>query len=253
MTIQSLIRATEILGLYTHARPVLGVAEIANLVGLAQPTVHGLVKTLVQVGFLEREESTRRYRLGHRLYELGTLMVESLEITQKAAPISQRLAAQTGLYCRVAIRRDDTVLITTLAHTKEAGTNMHEIGPSVPAYCNALGKAILAHLTPQELDTYLQKTPLIAYTPYTITDKNQLKAELADYRKRGYFITREELRFGRSGLAAPIYQGAGFLVGSMSLSGETAEVLGSKQEGLASQIMAAAREVSNSLGYRIVA
>jgi DNA-binding IclR family transcriptional regulator len=253
MSIQSLIRAAEILGLYTNARPVLGISEMAQLLGLAQPTVHGLVKTLVLVGFLEREEESRKYRLGHRLYELGTLMTESLEITQKAAPVAQRLAAQTGLYCRVAIRRGDSVLVTTLAYTKEAGTNMHEIGPSVPAYCNALGKAILAHLAPQELDIYLKKNPLIAYTPYTITDKEKLKGELKEYRKKGYFITRQELRLGRSGLAAPIFQRGGILVGAMSISGDPADVLDSRQKVLAAQIIAAAGEVSNSMGYRIVA
>jgi len=253
MSIQSLMRASEILGLFTHARPELGVSEMAQLMDLPQPTIHGLVKTLSQVGFLEREEDARKYRLGHRLYELGTLMVESLEITQKASPVAQRVAAQTGLYCRVAIRRGDSVLVTTLAHTKEAGTNMHEIGPSVPAYCTAMGKAILAHLAPQELENYLQKTRLIAFTPHTITDKEKLRAELAEYRGRGYFITRQELRLGRSGLAAPIFQREGSLVGAMSLSGDPTEVLDSRQEELAAKIIAAAGEVSNIMGYRLTA
>ena len=79
MGIQSVHRALDILSLFSAAQPRLGITEMSNVLGLPKATVHGLVRTLVQRGFLYQDIETRKYRLGLTIYELGTILAGTLK------------------------------------------------------------------------------------------------------------------------------------------------------------------------------
>jgi IclR family transcriptional regulator, KDG regulon repressor len=250
MSIQSVERALNILTLFSHRNPALGVTQISQALGLSKGTVHGLIRTLLKQGFLQQDQLSRRYRLGLKIYELGIILAGSMEINQKAAGPVNHLAKTTGMVCRLSIWDGDSVVITSDASPRPRAVLPYQFGPRVHAYCSAMGKAVLAFLDPEELRKYLERTELVAFTAATVTGKETLLADLEDTRKRGYAIDREEAVQGMVCIGAPIFQRDGCVAGAISVSGGTAKVLGDKTESLAEELMKTAAEISRYMGHQ---
>jgi IclR family KDG regulon transcriptional repressor len=217
--------------------------------GLPKGTVQGIVRTLVEGEFLQQDRETRKYRLGYKLYELGTVLSETLEINQKAAGPVHRLAERTDLICRVAIWDRNAALITLDATPKYADSLAQQIGPRVVAYCSAIGRALLAYLEPTDLESYLDHTELVPFTAQTITQRDQLVRELDETRVRGYAVNNQEMAPGRVSIAAPVFQSGGRLAASISLTGSPDRVLGPDFEALLNDLRTTAAEVSRYMGY----
>jgi IclR family transcriptional regulator, KDG regulon repressor len=249
MSIQSVDRALQILTLFSHRYPVLGVTEISRAVGLSKGTVHGLIRTLLQQGFLQQDSSTRKYRLGLKIYELGIILSGTLEINQKSAGPLNLLSKETLLDCRLAIWDGDSMVITSTVHPRPRAVLPHQFGPRVHAYCSAIGKAVLAFSDEETGKSYLKRTPLVSFTPGTITQKGRLLEELALTRQRGYSVDREEAVPGLSCIGAPIHQRDGQVAGAISVSGGTQRVLGDKMESFSGALLKTAAEISRYMGF----
>lgn len=251
MIIQSVQRATDIISLFCKSPQRLGVTEIAAALKLNKGTAWGLVTTLEQQGFLQQDPATRKYGVGPRLFELGMVYVGNLQINAKGARTAQNLADRTGLTTRIAIFDNGAVLITYLAVPRSEDYMSHQIGPRVPAYCSAIGKAMLANLEPARLKEYLRTVELLPYTRNTIVDRKQLRADIEKTRERGYAITREEMTPGLAALGAPIFGANRELVGAISVSETPGVVLGKRMEKLGYELMRAAADISREMGYSI--
>ncbi len=217
MRIQSLDRAIRILDLFRGTRDPLGISEMAAALDLAKTTVHGLVSTLEKNGFLLKDAGTRKYRLGFALFELGSIQVADLEINQRAFLPLRQLANVTKEICRVSIWDRRSIIVTMIVQPQGHESTTRQIGPRLPAYCTALGKAILANMPEAEIKAYLDETKLIAYTPDTITDRRVLEEDLTRTRERGYSISRREILLHQVGLGAPVLNAAGGVIGSISV------------------------------------
>ena len=131
MSIQSVDRALQILALFSHRCPTLGVTEISQAVGLSKGTVHGLIRTLLRQGFLQQDLPSRKYRLGMKIYELGIILAGTLEINQKAAGPVTQLAKTAQMVGRVAIWDGDSVIITFDVHPRIRAVLPYRFGPRV--------------------------------------------------------------------------------------------------------------------------
>ena len=249
MIIQSVDRALDILSLFSYARPRWGITEISLAMNLSKATIHNLVSTLDSGGFLKKDEETRKYCLGPKLFSLGTIMGGTLEINQKAAGPAHRLAERTGLVCRVAIWDHDAALLTMEVTSKDYKALAHRIGPRVAAYCSALGKSLLAYLTGSEIEAYLDRTELVPFTPKTIWRRDLLLEELERTRTRGYAVNNEEIALGRASLATTIFGSDRRPVGAISQTGSVDQILGSESDSLVKTLRATAGEISMALGY----
>jgi len=247
--IQSVNRAITILSLFSHRRPRLGITEISRILNLPKGTVHGLVRTLLNAGFLQQEPETRKYQLGLKLYEMGITLAVNLEINQKAVGLANKLAKSVSLVSRIAIWDGDSALITLNVDPRSNSLFVHQIGPRIPAYCSSVGKAILAFLNNEELNAYLSRTELIPYTPKTITQKERLLNELEETRQRGYSIDQEETTLGLVCIGAPIFGKGGHLEASISLSGDPGRFRKKQLKGLCEKLIKTAGEISRSMGY----
>lgn len=249
MNIQSVQRATDIISLFCRSPQRLGVTEIAGALRLNKGTAWGLVTTLEQQGFLHQDPDTRKYGVGPRLFELGMVYVGNLEINVKGARPAQNLAARTGLTARIGILDSGSVLITHLAVPRSEDYLSHQIGPRTPAYCSAIGKAMLANMAQEELEEYLRTVQIVALTKSSITTSAQLRAEVEDARERGYAIAREEMIPGLAALGAPVYGRNRRLVGALSISETPEIVLGERLEKLGYELLRAAADISREMGY----
>ena len=249
MIIQSIDRASQILGLFSLNRSTLGVTEIARSLNLNKSTVQGLVRALVHIGFLQRDPETRKYQLGPRIYELGTILAGSLDINQKSSQPADRLAKKIELLVRIAILDGDSALITLDAYPRSQPFIFRQFGLRAPLYCTAVGKALLAYSDPKTVDEYLRQTEFVAYTPTTLTNKEDLMKELELTRKRGYSVNREEHFLSRVAIGAPIFAREGRLAGSMCISGPPERILGDDHEKLVQEIKNTSLEITRHMGH----
>lgn len=249
MIIQSVDRALDILSLFSYAKPRWGITDIATAMALPKGTIHNIVSTLDAAGFLRKDEETRKYCLGPRLFSLGTIMGGTLEINQKASGPAHSLAERTGLMCRVAIWDRDAALLTMEVAPHNYTALAQRIGPRVAAYCSALGKSLLAYLKSSEIRAYLDRTELVPFTPKTISKREILLEELEQIRTRGYATNNEEIALGRASLAAPVFGSDHHLVGTISQAGNVDQILGSEMDSLISCLKATAGEISMAMGY----
>lgn len=249
MANQSIRRAARILSLFSYSRPQMGVSEIAKEVGMPVGTVHGLVRTLEGEGFLAQEPKSRKYRLGMRLHELGSIHVATLEINQKATIPLGYLARDTGLVGRLGVLERDVLVVTLDTMPMGGSYTAPYIGAAAPAYCTSMGRAILAFMAPEEVEDYLERVDLVKYTPHTITDADELRAELAISRERGYSLSRQEFLLNLDSIGVPIFKEGGQVCGALSLNGEPENLDPSELPNLARKAMDAAGEISRYLGH----
>lgn len=249
MAIQSVKRALDILSLFTPSQPSLGITDMARLLGLAKPTIHGLVQTLADEGFLSQSDETKKYALGLRVYELGTCVVSHLRVNQIGGPAARRLARQTALMSRIAIWDRGMALVTLNQLPNDPSLPFTNLGPKVPAYCSAVGKAMLSTLPVDALDAYFDRTRMTPLTPKTLTDEGALRKELATVRSRGYALESEEYIMGLACIGAPLFDHTGRAVAAISVSGSP-ELLESKEvPAIATDVMRTAGEISFALGF----
>ena len=249
IVIQSVQRAIHILNLFSFNKPRLGISEIGRSLNLPKGTVQGLVRTLAYGGFLQQDKETRKYQLGLKIYELGTILAGSLEINQKASNPAHQLAKRTRHLVRIAILNDYTTLVTMDAYPRSLPFLSRHLGARVPLYCTALGKALLAFLDQKEINTYIKQVELIPYTSKTITLKSQLLKELRETRKRGYSINREEHLLARAAIGAPIFGREGHPVASICIVADPSQITGEKIQRLAKEVIATALEISQMMGF----
>ncbi len=249
MIIQSVHRALAILELFSVAQPCLGITEIARALGIHKNTAQCLVRTLARDGFLEQDPGTRKYRLGLKIYEMGVVMAGCLEINRKSVDPAHRLTLKTHLIVRVSVPCHDTAITTLDVYPRTQPFLVRQFGIRFPLYCTAMGKALLAFRSPTEIEEYLAQLDFFAYTPNTITRKDDLLAELDEIRKRGYSVNREEHIQARAAIGAPIFGSTGRVVASAALVGEPGRILGGQTESLARTVMSMASETSQAMGY----
>ena len=250
MRIQSLQRAIGILNLFRKSRNPIGISEMAASLDLAKTTVHGLVSTLESNGFLQKDLTTRKYRLGFALYELGSIQVSRLEINQHSAVPLQNLSNRINRICRVAIWDRDSIIVTMTIQPQGHESTARQFGPRLPGYCTALGKAILANLPNADLRVYLDSTELVSYTPYTIVDRRTLEDSLGRIKDRGYSISRQEVLLHQASLGAPVLTIGGELAGAISARLNPEDQDTELMRSVAELLMATADQISLEMGYQ---
>lgn len=223
---------------------------MAASLDLAKTTVHGLVSTLEKNGFLLKDTRVRKYRLGFALYELGSIQVADLEVNQRAFLPLRQLANVTNMICRVGIWDRNAVIVTMTAQPQGHESTTRQIGPRLPGYCTALGKAVLANMPDSEIEDYLDEIELIAYTPNTITDRKDLEEDLVRTREQGYSISRAEILPHQIGLGAPVLNAGGRVIGSISASLNAEDLETDVLNTTAGHLMRTAHQISLDTGYQ---
>jgi IclR family transcriptional regulator, pca regulon regulatory protein len=219
---QSLERGLAILSAFTPDRPALGISELARKLGLTRSTTHRYVATLATLGYLQQDDSTRKYRLGPRVLDLGFSVLGSLELREIAGPHLRRLTDTTGHTSNLAIRDDtDVILIDRVrglpGRYHHLEYSLH-VGSRLPSYCSATGKALLAFLPRADLDRLLDRIDLVQRGPRTVTDKRALLAELEQVRSTGVAVNDEELDSALRSIAAPVRSRSGEVVAAVNVS-----------------------------------
>jgi DNA-binding IclR family transcriptional regulator len=246
--IQSIERAAAILRLLSGRTRRLGVVDLAGELGLPKGTVHGLLRTLQHVGFVEQDEETGKYQLGAALLHMGSSYLDGNELRTRALNWSDSLAARTHESVRIGTLHEGQVLIVHHVFRPDDSMQTLDVGALLPAHASALGKILLADHP--YVAGELARGGLEAFTPATITEPETLERELERVRKRGWAADIGELVNGQVSCAAPIIDRRGVTVGAMGVSGPPDRLLVARQPrgDLVAFVREAARAVSRELG-----
>jgi IclR family transcriptional regulator, pca regulon regulatory protein len=219
---QSLERGLAILSAFKPDQPWLGITELARELGLTRSTTHRYVATLTSLRYLEQDGSTRKYRLGPRVLDLGFSMLGSLELREVAAPHLRQLTDSTGHTSNLAIRDDTDVILIDRVRGRPGRYHHLEftlhVGSRLPSYCSATGKALLAFVPRPDLDRLLDRMDLVPRGPRTLTDRNALMDELEQVRRTGLATNDEELESALRSIAAPVRARSGAVVAAVNVA-----------------------------------
>jgi DNA-binding IclR family transcriptional regulator len=225
----------------------LSVSDVAKLMGLNRAGSHRHLATLKDLGYVEQNEANR-YQLTSKLFELGLKYANRIEILKVAHPYLEELSTTFKETVNLGLFDTNEILHLDKIDSPEILRIDSPLGSRAPAYCTALGKAILSSLPPNELDGYLSKIKLKRLGPNTITSKKKLREELIETSKRGVAIDNEELSTGLCCIASPVFDHTGRALYAISLSAPAIRFTPKRIDKIRPVIKAICRKLSEKLG-----
>ncbi len=241
--LQSVAAALDVLDCFVSDAE-LGVSEIARRLGVSKSTAHRLLTTLVSRGIVERSDTTSKYRLGVRLFELGDLAVSRMDLRRQSQVLLEELRERSGWTVHLAVASGADVLYLERLSTLRGMRAIGEYRRRWPLHATSSGKAICAH------DPVACQARIAAgfpvFTPHTLGDEAAFAAALAQVRRQGYATAHAELMATLTSVAAPVLDRHGVAMAAISLTGPVDE-LRDRQDGLARLVVAAAKRLSQGM------
>jgi IclR family transcriptional regulator, KDG regulon repressor len=247
--VQSLARAFAIMEEIARNRDGIGLAELSKRVGLHNSTTFHLVKTLVSLGYVRQMKDSKRYRIGRPLFTLAASALDEVEMVSLATPILEDLSRETGESAHFSVRLGDAVVVLARTGGKGAFQLIDRAGAVRPAHCTALGKIMLAGLSPDQLEQFLTRTELKAHTPKSITSAELLRREIADVRRAGLAVDDGEFDVELRCAAVPVRDFSGQVIGAIGISGPVWRLSIEALQKRARLVRVAADRLSAEFGY----
>lgn len=230
----------------------IGISELNRELGLGKATIYRILNTLRVHGYVEQTVS-EKYKLNFKLFELGNRIVNQIGIRKSARPFLEKLAVVSKETVNLAVLDNCSVIYIDRIESREPLRMGLDVGARFPAFCTALGLAILAHLNSFERDNLLaqmqQEGLIIKHTSNTIVDINHIKNQLQTIREQGYSSDNEYCLQGIRGIAAPIFNHAGRIRASISVAGPIIRMTDKVVSELIPEVKETARSISAQLGY----
>jgi IclR family pca regulon transcriptional regulator len=251
---QSLERGLAILSCFTPARPVLGIADIADSLGMSRSTTHRYVITLVALGYLEQGAS-RKYRLGLRVTDLGMAALNSTGLREHSHLYLQELRQRTSYTVSLAVLDGPDILYVDRVRSFRRGQDTIDLnlqpGSRLPAYCTAMGKLLLAYLPEPEQRDAFAAMKLSKRGPNTITTKKALYDELDEVRTAGFAVNDEELTADLLTISAPVRNQDRQVVAAINMAAHSSMIsLEELVDALGPHLISTADRISARLGFR---
>lgn len=193
------------------------VADLCRKLDISQNSAFRITSTLHKRGYLYRRESDKKYLLSNKLFDLSRPRVNERSLTVCAYETMQELTEETRETCQLLVRSADKCVVLEQVSGKHPVKVMGEIGLRVPMYSCAPGKAMLAWLPGDELESWLARVRLKKFTQTTLATRKSLLADLEATRERGFSIDRAEGLEGIHCVAAPIFNNYEYPVSSITL------------------------------------
>lgn len=246
--ITALQRGLRLLHLFSESACGLTAKQVATLSQLPVSTVHRFLANLVTAGFLSCDQEGR-YHLGIACFAIGQAALGHLDLRRLSLPFLRELNQQTRETVHLTVRHGLAAVYVEKLDSPEPLRIHSRIGASVPLYCTAVGKVMLAHMSAEERDRILSELSLQRLTPNTVGSLQELKAELHRVHKNGYACDLEEHEMHIRCLAAPIWDHTGSVLSSLSITAPVVRMPVTRLRELAPVIQAAGIQISRELGY----
>jgi DNA-binding IclR family transcriptional regulator len=247
--ITSVQRCLRLLSLFAQALDGLSASEVAKKSGLPVSTVHRFLVNLENAGFLTYS-SDGKYHLGISSFSIGHAALAQLDIRRLSYPYLQALNQTTRETIHLTVRHGLSAVYVEKLDSPEKLRIFSHIGGSVPLYCTAVGKVMLAYLPQGELEATLRQMDLRPLTSNTVSDLPELERNLQRVRKNGYAFDLEEHEAHIRCVAAPIWNPDGVVNASLSLTAPVVRMPLPRLRKLVPLIQEAGLQISRDLGYQ---
>jgi DNA-binding IclR family transcriptional regulator len=224
-------------------------SELSRRLSIPKSSASYLLRTLERCGYLQRDRSTGRYRLGLKVLSLAGGVRAGFDLKEMALPVMRRLVEETGLTAHLAVLDHGEAVYIEKVEAPGFIKMDTWVGGRMQVNSTSVGKAIAAHLAQAEVDNIIRQHGLKKRTPRTITIHSKFFQELDRVRARGYAVDDEENSLGARCIGAPILDGYGRVLGALGLSGTTGQIDKPSIRRLSETLMEAARETSRQFGF----
>ena len=226
----------------------MSITELGNSIELNKGAIFRILSTLRSLGYIEQNPANEKYRLGLKLFEIGSQVLIRLNEVQEAHNIMEQIAQETQETVHLATLREGYVVYLDKIDSKHVLRIFSRVGNRAPCYCTGVGKALLAWLPEEEISRIMKMQKIVKYTENTITTVKELKKELKKIRMQGYSEDNQEHQQGIRCIAAPIRNRAGKVVAAISIT--YPEIRNSEEikENYKALILKAGEQISNRLG-----
>ena len=247
--VKSAARILDLLEYLAGGSEPVRLKEIIAVLGFPRSSAHALAQTLVSRGYAI-QDATERYVLVHSSRHGSAVRALEARLLSAAHPVMEALRDRTGETVVLAVRtnRGETRPLAKCVSRQVVRFDIELDAPSY-AYCSATGRVLLAHWDEASSNAYLARVPLIARTPRTVTDPDQIRAIFRDIRERGYSICDEESVTGSIGMAAPVFNREGQVCAVLNL-GIVSARFHHRRDELVADLVAGAFQISGRLGFR---
>jgi len=248
-TIQSIDRALQVLELFSLEKPEWGVTEISKALNIYKSNVHNILSTFAEKGFVKKDPKTDKYKLGIKFFELGSVVIKNMDLRRIAHPHIEKLSKEFNETVHLGVLDEGRVVSIEREESNKGLCSHIEIGKRTPLHCTAVGKAIMAYLSEDEINFIIKEKGLEKYTENTITNREELRKEFLKIQKQGYAVDNMEHEEGVRCVSGPIRDYNGKVIASMSISGPAFRIDESNIPIIAKKVKEYCDCISKEMGY----
>ncbi len=245
--VESVLRALRLLECFAPGEPQLPLGELVRRSGYSKSTTYRLLRTLEHAGWLERADGGE-FRLTVRPFQVGSILVDDLELRKEAHPILVELAGRHDLTTFLIVPGIDRAVCIDRVDGGGVRFMYLEVGGSIPYHLGAGPRCLLAYREAELLPLLESTGELERYTSSSITDLALIRRDLAEIRDRGFAFSGEDVTEGVVALGAPIFDRGGTAVGSLSISGLSPSIDQAADE-IAADLIVECRSLSERMGF----
>lgn len=247
-TLYTIEHALNVLELFDGSSPLLSLSEISQKTSLHKSTAYRIVNVLVGRRYLEKDNVTKKYRLGLAVVGLASRRINDLDLISEAHPLMVRLNSETSLTSQLCILDGTEVVYVDEVNSSEVRRSS-SMGFRDAAHASSMGKCLLASLSREDLEWRYSGYHFKQYTDKTIKSLEALKAELREVRKKGYATNFGERNPILSSIACPIYNYNGEIIAAISLGASSYLFIPETINNILPHLQRYALMISKRMGY----
>jgi DNA-binding IclR family transcriptional regulator len=245
--VQTVDRLVKIIESFSSSRRSWTLTDLSEHLDLPKSTLHRFLCSLEAHGILRQDEASKQWHLGYRLLVWGSLAQKSTALQDVARPIMRDLTAETGETTLLTVYQTQEVICVEKVESSHPVRLALEVGVRRPPNAGASSKALMAFLPEEEIDKIVRSQGLPKLCVNTITDRDELNAELKRIREQGYAQSLEETDLGAWGVATPIRGWEGEVIAAIGLAGPILRFGDELVQKYAAQCEEAAKRISSAL------
>ncbi|MBT2304155.1 IclR family transcriptional regulator [Variovorax paradoxus] len=247
--VPALERGLRMLCEFSRESRTLSAPELARRFDLPRSTVFRLLTTLENMGFLERAEGGRDYRLGLAVLRLGFEYLASLELTQLGTPLLNRLCEELRTPCNLVVRDGRSIVYVAKVAPPTPFASSVTVGTRLPAHATVLGRVLLEDLTLPQLRALYPEERLETFSPSTPKTVNELFDMVQSDRQRGYVLSEGFFESNISTIAAPVRDHSAHIVAALGVTITSGHIDENRMDEMVRRVRETAEEISGLLNY----
>lgn len=248
-SVPGLERGLRLLCEFSRRDKTLGAPELARRLDVPRSTVFRLLATLERMGFVERTDGGRAYRLGMPVLRLGFEYLASLELTEIGRPLLDRLRDEIGYPCNLVVRDGRSIVYVAKSVTQSAFTSHVNVGARLPAHATVLGRVLLGDLTLPQLRGLYPEEHLEVFSSSTPRTVLELFDMVQADKESGFVLQEGFFEASISTVAAPVRDHSGLVAAAMGATIPSPHIDASQLDGIVARVRATAAELSRLLDH----